>query len=100
MESPAKKRSIFGFTGLWRSSTAPPSDGDATARSASTAHAAGSPLQSRVESGNASAPESPVKRASDVQLASRKILGRPQGPSSKLSQSFTAADFERPSPTI
>ncbi|KAK1754504.1 nucleoporin nup61 [Echria macrotheca] len=100
MESPAKKRSIFGFTGLWRSSTAPPSDGDATAKSTSMAHAAGSPMQSRVESGNASAPESPVKRASDAQLASRKILGRPQGPSSKLSQSFTAADFERPSPTI
>ena len=95
MESPAKKRSLFGFTGLWRSSTAPPADSDATTKSRTLSSAGDRHAVSRIESGNASAPESPVKRASDTQLASRKILSKPQGPSSKLSQSFTAADFDR-----
>ena len=97
MESPAKKRGLFGLSGFFRSSTAPPVDSDAASRPATTSSAVQSPLPSRGESGNASAPESPVKRASDTQLASRKILGRPQGPSSKLSQSFSASDFDRSS---
>ena len=97
MESPAKKRGLFGLSGFFRSSTAPPVDSDAASRSATTSSAVESPLPSRGESGNASAPESPVKRASDTQLASRKILSRPQGPSSKLSQSFSASDFDRSS---
>ncbi|KAK1827832.1 nucleoporin nup61 [Podospora conica] len=97
MESPAPKRSIFGFSGLglWRSSTAPPADTNGTAPSAKPSGV--SLLPPRVESGNASAPESPAKRASDTQLASRKILHRPQGPSSKLSQSVSATDFDRSS---
>ena len=97
MESPAKKRSLFGFSGLglWRSSTAPPANTNGTTSSAKSSPV--SLLPPRVESGNASAPESPAKRASDTQLASRKLLSRPQGPSSKLSQSVSVADFDRAS---
>lgn len=99
MESPAKKRSIFGFSGLglWRSSTAPPADTNGTMTTSSAKPSAVSLLPPRVDSGNASVLESPAKRASDTQLASRKILSRPQGPSSKLSQSVSVADFDRAS---
>lgn len=39
--------------------------------------------------------ESPAKRATPSQLSSRRIIGRPQGPSSKLSQSFSASDLSQ-----
>ncbi|KAK4449159.1 nucleoporin nup61 [Podospora aff. communis PSN243] len=97
MESPAKKRSIFGLSSFFRSSTAPPAESDAASKSTTTSLAADSPRLSRGESGNASAPESPVKRATDTQLASRKLFTQPRGPSSKLQHSINASDFERPS---
>jgi hypothetical protein len=43
--------------------------------------------------------ESPAKRATASQLSSRRIIGRPQGPSSKLSQSVSASDFGTPKKT-
>ncbi len=104
METPAKKRGgLFAFTGFWggkSTNTAPSSDSEAKS-STSVRTGAVEPVSApRVESTNASALESPAKRASDSQLASRKIIGRPQGPSSKLSQSFSASDVGRPAATV
>ncbi|KAB5554890.1 hypothetical protein GE09DRAFT_964622 [Coniochaeta sp. 2T2.1] len=48
---------------------------------------------------SASGPESPVKRASDAQLSSRKIIDRPARPSSKLSYSVNAADLHAAKPS-
>ncbi|KAL2132164.1 hypothetical protein VTI74DRAFT_4127 [Chaetomium olivicolor] len=94
MDPPSKKRSIFGFTGLFRSSTAPTDDKE-TKDSAASKPAPPPPAQREL---SAPAPHSPMKRASETQLASRKIIGRPQGPSSKLSQSISASDIaHRPS---
>ncbi|SPQ22062.1 aa334fad-a3e6-418c-964d-63e5c5432b09 [Thermothielavioides terrestris] len=95
MDPPSKKRGFLGFTGLFRSSPAPAADSDANSDAPSKAPA---PAPSQREFGSASAPHSPMKRASESQLASRKIIGRPQGPSSKLSQSISASDIaHRPS---
>ncbi|KAM7191476.1 hypothetical protein V8F20_009299 [Naviculisporaceae sp. PSN 640] len=70
--TPKKRGGLFNFTtSLFRGSSAPAAE---TERNASF--------------------ESPAKRASDNQLAARK-LSRPQGPSSKLSQSMSASDFSR-----
>ncbi|KAK3899036.1 hypothetical protein C8A05DRAFT_37355 [Staphylotrichum tortipilum] len=97
MDPPSKKRSIFGFTQLFRGSPAPPDSRDAKMEQTTKLAA---PAQPQREFTNASAPHSPVKRASDSQLASRKLIGRPQGPSSKLSQSISASDFtHRPTTT-
>ncbi|KAK0728436.1 hypothetical protein B0T26DRAFT_697939 [Lasiosphaeria miniovina] len=97
MDPPAKKRSIFGFSNIFRSA-APASPAPVT-NIDSAGNAGGGELVAlpRVEPSSASAPESPAKRASDSQLASRKIHGRPQGPASKLSQTMNASDFSRPS---
>ncbi|KAK4248774.1 hypothetical protein C7999DRAFT_13313 [Corynascus novoguineensis] len=65
----------------------------------STKPAAPTPAQR--EPNTASAPHSPMKRASEAQLASRRLIGRPQGPSSKLSQSISASDIaHRPSSMV
>lgn len=97
MDPPSKKRSIFGFTQLFRGSPTPEDSRDAKMEPVTKLAA---PAQPQRELTNASAPHSPVKRASESQLASRKLIGRPQGPSSKLSQSFSASDFtHRPSTT-
>ena len=92
MDQSSKKRSMFGFTNLFRSSPAPANDQESKTSTPRKTGAIEAPVP-RVEYGNAF-PESPAKRASDAQMASRKIFGRPQGPSSKLSQSFSAADFD------
>ncbi|AEO56046.1 hypothetical protein MYCTH_107142 [Thermothelomyces thermophilus ATCC 42464] len=98
MEQQSKKRSIFGFTGLFRSSAAPADNRD-DKMDASTKPVA--PASAQRESNTASAPHSPMKRASETQLASRRIIGRPQGPSSKLSQSISASDIaHRPSSLV
>ncbi|KAH6649919.1 hypothetical protein F5144DRAFT_501483 [Chaetomium tenue] len=99
MDPPSKKRSIFGFTGLFRSPSAPPEDRDMST-DASPKPAAPAPAQ-REFNNTASAPHSPMKRASESQIASRRIIGRPQGPSSKLSQSISASDIaHRPSSMV
>ncbi|KAK3373541.1 hypothetical protein B0T24DRAFT_703293 [Lasiosphaeria ovina] len=97
MDPQAKKRSIFGFSNIFRS--AAPASPAPVANTDSAGNAGGGELVAlpRVEPSSASAPESPAKRASDSQLASRKIHGRPQGPASKLSQTMNASDFSRPS---
>ncbi|KAK0735664.1 hypothetical protein B0T21DRAFT_289701 [Apiosordaria backusii] len=90
MEPSTKKRSIFGLGALFQRSTTPSeqeSKKDATMKDAA-------PSLPRPAT-SASAPESPAKRASDSQMATRKIIGRPHGPSSKLSHSFTASDLTR-----
>ncbi|KAK3301227.1 uncharacterized protein B0H64DRAFT_449950 [Chaetomium fimeti] len=98
MDPPSKKRSIFGFTGLFRSPAAPTEDRDMDT-DASPKPAASASAQREFNS--ASAPHSPMKRASESQIASRRIIGRPQGPSSKLSQSISASDIaHRPSSMV
>ncbi|KAK4679197.1 hypothetical protein QC764_201980 [Podospora pseudoanserina] len=95
MEPSSKKRSIFGLGALFQRSTTPTeqdSKKDATMKDAA-------PSLPRAASAS-SAPESPAKRASDSQMASRRIIGRPHGPSSKLSQSFTASDLNTRTVTI
>ena len=97
MDPPSKKRSIFGFTGLFRSSAAPADNQDAKANPPVKSAV---PPQPQRQFNNTSAPYSPVKRASESQIASRKMIGRPQAPSSKLSQSISASDIaHRPSST-
>ncbi|KAK0659737.1 hypothetical protein QBC41DRAFT_351108 [Cercophora samala] len=94
MEPSTKKRSIFGLGSLFQRSTTPTeqeSKKDATMKDAAP---------SLPRPASASAPESPAKRASDSQMASRRIIGRPHGPSSKLSQSFTASDLNTRTVTI
>ncbi|KAH9439813.1 hypothetical protein MCOR02_003346 [Pyricularia oryzae] len=49
------------------------------------------PRVSFQEDDRATSPESPAKRASAAQMATRKIFERPQGPSSKLSSSTVRA---------
>ncbi|KAL2165728.1 hypothetical protein VTG60DRAFT_3941 [Thermothelomyces hinnuleus] len=98
MEQQSKKRSIFAFTGLFRSSAAPADNRD-DKMDTSTKPVA--PASAQREFNTASAPHSPMKRASETQLASRRIIGRPQGPSSKLSQSISASDIaHRPSSLV
>ncbi|KAK4191609.1 hypothetical protein QBC35DRAFT_293074 [Podospora australis] len=92
MDQPSsKKRSIFGLGSLFQRSSASsePQSKPETSIKASV------PVLQRPNFNNASAPESPVKRASESQMASRKIIGRPSGPSSKLSQSVSASDLSR-----
>jgi hypothetical protein len=99
MDQPSKKRSIFGFTGLFRSPSVPADDRDMNT-DASPKPAAPATAQ-REFNNSASAPHSPMKRASESQIASRRIIGRPQGPSSKLSQSISASDIaHRPSSMV
>ncbi|KAL2159674.1 hypothetical protein VTH06DRAFT_2243 [Thermothelomyces fergusii] len=89
MDQHSKKRSIFAFTGLFRGS-ATPADNHDDKMDASIKPVA--PASAQREIITASAPHSPTKRASEAQLASRRIIGRPQGPSSKLSQTISASD--------
>ncbi|KAK4194165.1 hypothetical protein QBC40DRAFT_40318 [Triangularia verruculosa] len=89
MEPSTKKRSIFGLGSLFQRSTTPSEQESKK----DTAMKDAAPSLPRPAS--ASAPESPAKRASESQMATRKIIGRPHGPSSKLSQSFTASDLTR-----
>ncbi|KAJ4306232.1 hypothetical protein N0V88_001030 [Collariella sp. IMI 366227] len=97
MDPPSKKRSIFGFGGLFRSSTAP-ADNEERKDTTISKPAAPALAPPQRELNSAPAPHSPMKRASESQLASRKFMGRPQGPSSKLSQSISASDIaHRPS---
>ncbi|EGS18650.1 uncharacterized protein CTHT_0052560 [Thermochaetoides thermophila DSM 1495] len=102
MDPPSKKRSIFGgITSLFRSSTAPPEDrkGKSTNSNSVTANAPSLPPP-QPESNGASSPFSPAKRASEAQLSVRKIIPKPQGPSSKLSQSVSASEIaHRPAPS-
>ncbi|KAK4241287.1 hypothetical protein C8A03DRAFT_30508 [Achaetomium macrosporum] len=84
MDPPSKKRSIFGFTGLFRSSATPTDSRDAKTDA---------PMQPTASASAQREFSSPVKRASESQLASRKIIGRPQAPSSKLSQSISASEI-------
>ncbi|KAK4122395.1 hypothetical protein N657DRAFT_657220 [Parathielavia appendiculata] len=95
MDPPSKKRSLFGLgftSSIFRSSPAPTDNRDAKA-DASTTPAAPAPAHAHREVHTTSGPHSPMKRASESQLASRKIIGRPQGPSSKLSQSISASEI-------
>ncbi|KAL2263476.1 hypothetical protein VTK26DRAFT_6683 [Humicola hyalothermophila] len=99
MDQPSKKRSLFGFSQFFRSSSAPTDDQNAMVNSPSKP-AAPTPAPAQRDFGSAPSPHSPVKRASESQLAGRKIIGRPQGPSSKLSQSISASELaHRPSST-
>ncbi|KAL2020902.1 hypothetical protein VTK56DRAFT_7789 [Thermocarpiscus australiensis] len=95
MESQPKKRSLFAFTGLFRSSSMPTDERNVKAESSTKA------AQPEFTNASAPPPQSPVKRASESQLATRKMIARPQGPSSKLSQSVSASDYTRlPSTTV
>ncbi|KAL0467172.1 hypothetical protein QR685DRAFT_78666 [Neurospora intermedia] len=88
-----KRRSIFGLaTNLFRGSSAPADDSDSMTESPQQNGVTKAQSVSRIDF-NSATHESPAKRASDAQLASRKLIGRPQGPSSKLAQSFTSTDF-------
>ncbi|KAK3403041.1 hypothetical protein B0T20DRAFT_344234 [Sordaria brevicollis] len=90
---PNKRRSIFGLaTNLFRGSSAPADDADSKIRSPQQNGINKAQSVPRIDF-NSATHESPAKRASDAQLASRKLIGRPQGPSSKLAQSFTTTDF-------
>ncbi len=95
MDPPSKKRSILGFTGFFRSSAAPADSQDAKPNPPVKSAAPAPPQR---DFNGASAPYSPAKRASESQIASRKMIGRPQAPSSKLSQSISASDLA-PRPT-
>ncbi|KAM7203678.1 nucleoporin nup61 [Rhypophila sp. PSN 637] len=98
MEPTPKKRSLFGSltTSIWRGSSAPAPDTEVDAAGLRKNGISNSAALPRAESKNASF-ESPAKRASESQLAARKIAGgRPQGLSrSKLSQSVSASEFTR-----
>ncbi|KAK3499811.1 uncharacterized protein B0T23DRAFT_306097 [Neurospora hispaniola] len=90
---PNKRRSIFGLaTNLFRGSSAPADDSDSMTESPQQNGVTKAQSVPRIDF-NSATHESPAKRASDAQLASRKLIGRPQGPSSKLAQSFTSTDF-------
>lgn len=90
---PNKRRSIFGLaTNLFRGSSAPADDSDSKTESPQQNGINKAQSVPRIDF-NSATHESPAKRASDAQLASRKLIGRPQGPSSKLAQSFTSTDF-------
>ncbi|KAK3378089.1 hypothetical protein B0H63DRAFT_547783 [Podospora didyma] len=96
MDTPGKRRGIFaGIPGFFRGSSTTPADQDGKKDNSDASAGALVALPPVKPTVPAPAPESPVKRASNTQMASRKILERPQGPSSKLSQSVTAADFTR-----
>ncbi|KAL1836675.1 hypothetical protein VTJ49DRAFT_4802 [Mycothermus thermophilus] len=101
MDAPTKKRGgLFAFTGLFRSSSTPAEDRDAQADS-SARGASNAITSAQRQINTVAAPNSPVKRATTAQLASRKIIDRPQGPSSKLSQSFSVNDIpHRPSSAL
>ncbi|KAK3351484.1 hypothetical protein B0H65DRAFT_418930 [Neurospora tetraspora] len=90
---PNKRRSIFGLaTNLFRGSSAPADDSDSKTEPPQQNGINKAQSVPRIDF-NSATHESPAKRASDAQLASRKLIGRPQGPSSKLAQSFTSTDF-------
>ena len=90
---PNKRRSIFGLaTNLFRGSSAPADDSDSKIESPQQNGMNKAQSVLRIDF-NSATHESPAKRASDAQLASRKLIGRPQGPSSKLAQSFSSTDF-------
>ena len=94
MDNPQKKRSIFGSFSFWGRSPTVPTDPDQRAEFYRTTDLSHTPPIPRV--GFNASPESPAKRASATQLSSRKMIEKPQGPSSKLSQSMTVSDFVRP----
>ncbi|KAL2264817.1 hypothetical protein VTJ83DRAFT_7327 [Remersonia thermophila] len=101
MDAPTKKRGgLFAFTGLFRSSSTPAEDRSAqTELSARGASNATTSAQRQLNT--VAAPNSPVKRATTAQLASRKIIDRPQGPSSKLPQSHSFSEIpHRPSSAL
>jgi len=100
MDPPQKKRSLFGgitsslfgrsYGSEQNGATKPETTTSQTYRSVDMP---GAKATANHASFNAS-PESPVKRASDAQLSSRKIIDRPARPSSKLSYSVNASDFQ------
>lgn len=92
MDPPQKKRGFFSGFSLWGRSEVP-TDPERRAEFYRTVEPGDTPPIPRV--GFNASPESPAKRASDAQLSTRKIIDRPQGPSSKLSQSITATDLAR-----
>ncbi|KAK3325893.1 hypothetical protein B0H66DRAFT_142662 [Apodospora peruviana] len=96
MDPPSKKLGFLGNFSLFRGSSAPASEPQTKPDAPRKNGALQAVSLPRVEPRNASL-ESPAKRASDSQLASRKIIGRPQGPSSKLSQSMSVSDFTQSS---
>ncbi|KAK4222979.1 nucleoporin nup61 [Podospora fimiseda] len=95
MDPPSKKRSIFGFTSLFRPSPSVEAEDTEMKNNIPVKSAAPAILPRPNFNTTASAPESPAKRASESQMASRKIIGRPHGPSSRLSQSMSASDLSR-----
>lgn len=93
MDTSQKKRSIFGSLNFWGRNQVVPTDPEQRSEFYRTADMSNTPPIPRV--GFNASPESPAKRASAAQLSNRKIIDRPQGPSSKLSQSINATDFAR-----
>ncbi|KAL2115831.1 hypothetical protein VTJ04DRAFT_10086 [Mycothermus thermophilus] len=92
-----KKRGLFSLGGLFRSSSTPAESRDKKT-DASSKTTANLSLNANANAQAVAAPNSPVKRASSQQMASRKIIDRPQGPSSRLTQSFSVSEIpHRPS---
>lgn len=104
MDPPQKRRGLFGgITSSLFGRTTTASEQNGTPKSESQAYRkplpdgpGNTPFASHT--GTNASPESPVKRASDAQLSSRKIIGRPARPSSNLSYSVNAADFPASTP--
>ncbi|KAL1866991.1 hypothetical protein VTK73DRAFT_4401 [Phialemonium thermophilum] len=94
MDPPQKKRSLFGGFSFWgRSPSVTHGSGQTDDfRDSGRANALDN-TRSASRNGPTASPESPAKRASAAQLSTRKIIDRPQGPSSKLSHSVSATDF-------
>ncbi|KAK3945992.1 nucleoporin nup61 [Diplogelasinospora grovesii] len=101
MDQSQKKSGIFGLSGLLRNSiglgqwATSPTKAESSPRKTEAVEPTPIP---RITYNGASV-ESPVKRASESQLAARKIINRPQGPSSKLAQNLDATDFTKLSPS-
>ncbi|OIW29046.1 hypothetical protein CONLIGDRAFT_578158 [Coniochaeta ligniaria NRRL 30616] len=99
MDPPQKKRGLFGgitsslFGRSYASEQNGPTKSETTSHSYRRVDMPGATPPASRSTYNAS-PESPVKRASDAQLSSRKIIDRPARPSSKLSYSVNASDMQ------
>jgi nucleoporin NUP2 len=99
MDPPQKKRGLFGgitsslFGRSYSSEQNGTTSSETTIQSYRRVDMPGATHSANRTSSNAS-PESPVKRASDAQLSSRKIIDRPARPSSKLSYSVNASDIQ------
>lgn len=102
MDPPQKRRGILGgiTSSLFGRSQASEQNGttnsdNTTSRSYRTVDIPGAtPPAAAPRAGYNASPESPVKRASDAQLSSRKIIDRPARPSSKLAYSVNASDLQ------